>query len=472
MNNLNPVTTLALLSWPVVALFLYKTRPIAHATLWTILGAYLLLPVGAVIKFKMIPGFDKDSIPSLAALFGCVIISGRSKRFFYGFGLAEMLIVTLLICPFVTCQLNDDPIRVGRLVLPGLDSYEAGSAVIAQAIVLIPFFLGRQILRNRTDTEEILRVLVIAGLIYSLPTLFEIRFSPQLHTWVYGYFPQEFGFAQEVRGGGFRAVVFMGHGLLVSFFFCTTALAAAAFWRTNTQVIRMRLPASGITAYLSIVLLLCKTASSTVYAAVLVPLVRFTGPKMQLSIAVLLVSVALLYPTLRAADLVPTNAALDLAGLISSDRRASLETRFTNENKLLERASQRFLFGWGRYGRSLIYAERGNETNLPDGWWVVTMGEFGFIGFLAQFGLLALPVFTAARALRFAESTKDKVFLSALTLILAINIFDLLPNSSIRPWTWLIAGAVLGRAEDLRRWARAPTKIATLPSVAPLERRG
>jgi len=84
------------------------------------------------------------------------------------------------------------------------------------------------------------------------------------------------------------------------------------------------------------------------------------------------------------------------------------------------------------------------------------MGEFGFIGFLAQFGLLALPVFTAVRALRFAESTKDKVFLSALALILAINIFDLLPNSSLRPWTWLVAGALLGRAEALRRWARVP----------------
>lgn len=392
MENLNAVTTLALLSWPVVALFLYKTRPIAQATLWTILGAYLLLPVAAVIKFKMIPGFDKSSIPSLAALFGCVIVYGRSKRFFHGFGLAEMLIVTLLIGPFITCELNADPIRVGPLVFPGLDSYEAGSTVIAQVIVLIPFFLGRQILRNRTDTEEILRVLVIAGLIYSLPALFEIRFSPQLHTWVYGYFPHMF--AQQVRDGGFRPVVFMGHGLLVSFFFCTTAVAAAAFWRTNTQVIRMRLPASGITAYLSIVLVLCKTLGSTAYAAVLVPLVRFTRPKIQLSIAVLLVSVALLYPTLRAADLVPTNAALDLAGLISSDRRDSLEARFTSENALLERASQRFLFGWGRYGRSLIYDESGNETNLPDGWWVITMGEFGFIGF---FGPIRAPSPTSFR---------------------------------------------------------------------------
>ena len=189
MNNLNLVTTLALLTWPVVAFFLYKTRPIGQATLWTILGAYMLLPVGAEIKFKMIPVFDKSSIPNLAALLGCVVVGGRSIRFFNGFGLAELLIVTLMICPFITCELNSDPIHFGTFVLPGLDSYDAGSAVIAQVVTLIPFFLGRQILRNRTDTEEILRVLAIAGLIYSLPALFEIRFSPQLHTWIYGYFP-------------------------------------------------------------------------------------------------------------------------------------------------------------------------------------------------------------------------------------------------------------------------------------------
>ena len=455
MNNLNAVTTLALLTWPVVALFLYMTQPIGRATLWTILGAYMLLPVGAEIKFKMIPVLDKSSIPNFAALLGCVAVGGRSIRFFNRFGLAELLIVTLMICPFITCELNSDPVHFGTFVLPGLDSYDAGSAVIAQIVTLIPFFLGRQILRNRTDTEEILRVLAIAGLIYSLPALFEIRFSPQLHTWIYGYFPHMF--AQQMRDGGFRPVVFMGHGLLVSFFFCTTAVAAAAFWRTNTQVIRTaRLPASGITAYLSVVLVLCKTAGSTIYGAVLVPLVRFTGPKMQLSIAVLLVSVALLYPILRTADLVPTSTAVDLAGSISLDRKASLQSRFKNEDALLERASQRFLFGWGRYGRSFIFDERGTETSATDGLWIITLGEFGFIGFLAEFGLLALPVFTAARAFRFAESTKDMVFLSALALILAINIFDLLPNSPLRPWTWLVAGALLGRAEVLRRRARLP----------------
>jgi hypothetical protein len=456
--NLTFVTAFALLTWPAVALFLYKTRPIGLATIWTILGAYMFLPVGAIIKFNMIPEFDKSSIPNLAALFGCVIVCGRPVRFFDRFGVAEFLIIALIVSPFITCELNADPIKIGGRVLPGLDSYDAGSAAVSQFINLIPFFLGRQFLRNRIDTEEILRALVIAGLIYSVPVLFETRFSPQLHTWLYGYFPTGFGFEDQMRDGGFRPVVFMGHGLLVSFFICTTAVAATAFWRTNTRVMRMlRLPASGITAYLCIVLVLCKSAGSTIYGATLVPLVRFTGPKFQLGFAVLLVSVALLYPILRTTDLVPTGTVLDLAGSISLQRRSSLNTRFINEDQILEHTSQRFMFGWGRFGRGWIYDENGYMKSKLDGTWIITLGEFGFVGFLSLFGLLALPVFSAVCACGFAESTKDRIFLSAVALILAISIVDLLPNSSLRPWTWLIAGALLGRAEALRLSARVQT---------------
>jgi hypothetical protein len=430
----------------------------------------MFLPVGADIKFKMIPDFNKDSIADLTALFGCVVICGKSIKFWNRFSLSGVLILIFMFSPFVTNELNSDPIVITKtLVLPGLGIYDAGSAVIAQFITLIPFFLGRHILRDKTDTQETLRVLVIAGLLYSVFALFEIRFSPQLHTWIYGYFPHMF--AQQVRDGGFRPVVFMGHGLLVAFFFCTTAVAAAAFWRTNTRVLpRLRLPAGVITAYLSTVLLLCKTAGSTLYGAILVPLVYFAKPKTQLRFAVALVSAVLLYPMLRMADLVPTQPAIDLARSISSDRAASLEDRFVTEDKLLENASQRFSFGWGRFGRGFIYDTGGTEYSA-DGLWVDTLVAFGFFGFLAQFGLLSLPVFAAASALRFAESAKDQVFLSALALTLAINIFDLLPNSPLRPWTWLVAGALLGRAEALRQWASLAKNLGTVQSVAQAEAR-
>jgi hypothetical protein len=432
-----------LLSWPVVTLYLYRTRPFSQATLLTILAGQLLLPVGASIKVEMIPQFDKNSIPNLAALV-CVIMSGRPLRLWYRFGGAEILIVMLLISPFITSELNRDTLLIGGAVLPGVDQYEAASSVVAKFIFWIPFFLGRQLLRSSAHNAEILRVLAISGLLYSLPMLFEMRMSPQLHAWFYGYLPNEF--VQQIRFGGYRPMVFLGHGLIVAFFAMTTAVAAAALWRTRTPV--MRLNPGGLTAYLVTVLVLCKTLSSGIFGTFLVPLVRFARPRLQIRIASILVAIALCYPILRAADLVPTGIMLDAARLVSEDRVGSLQLRFDQEKQLLDHASERLLFGWGRFGRSFLY-DQGRDISITDGRWIITLGAYGVFGFLAEFGLLALPVFRAASALKFAESTNDRVYLAALALIVAISEVDLLPNGFISPWTCLLAGALLGRAEAL-----------------------
>ena len=453
----------ALLSWPIVALCLYIKRPVGQATLWTILGAQLLLPVGASFKFQGVPALDKASIANLAALIGCLLVVRRPRRIWTGLGFAGVLVSMSLIGPFITAELNLDPIFLGNKILPAESHYDAFSAIVRQFLALIPFFLGRQLLRNPIDSEEILRVLVIAGLVYSLPMLFEVRMSPQLHFWFYGYHPSDFD--QEMRGGGFRPMVFMGHGLLAALFAMMTAVAAAAFWRTHTRV--LRLPAAGVTAYLSVVLVLCKSLGALVYGVMMVPLVRFASPRIQFRVALILVTFALLYPLLRFADFIPTGAMVETASLVSVDRAESLKTRFENEDQLLKRASQRFLFGWGRYGRSFIYEQgSGRELSITDGRWIIVLGEFGLFGFLAEFGLLALPVFSAASALRFAESTLDRVNLAALALILGANIIDLLPNSGLLPWTWLFAGGLLGRAQTLREVAgRKHAKIRSYASV-------
>jgi len=446
----NWFATLALLFWPIVVLWVYYTRPINQATLWTILGAQLLLPVGAAIKFPGVPQFDKTSIPNLAALIGCMLVARSPLRVWSRFGFPEALLLMSLVGPFITAQLNTDPIFLVGHILPALDHYDALSTVVAQFLFLLPFFLGRQLLRSSADTEVILRTLVIAGLIYSLPILFELRVSPQLHYWLYGYYPHEF--IQQMRDGGYRAMVFMNHGLMVAFFVMTTVVAAAALWRMRANLLRLQ-PA-GTVAYLSAILVLCKSAAPMIYGSALVPLVRFTKPRFQLLIATVLVSTALAYPMLRATGLFPTSSLINVSKSISRDRADSLAFRFENEDRLLERASHRFLFGWGRWGRSGIYdPESGKGTSVTDGRWIITIGAFGLFGFLAEFGLLVFPVFHAASALKYARSMYDKVNLAALGLIVAINVVDLLPNAALTPWTWLLAGALLGRAEALHAFA-------------------
>jgi hypothetical protein len=463
---MNWFAALVLLSWPAVSLWLYRTQPLNRATLCTILGGQFLLPTGTLTKLAPgIPQLDKTFIPNLAALLGCALFARKRVRFVGRIGLAEVLLFMLIGGPFITSMLNGDIVFTGSIPLPALTWYDAASAFENEFALLLPFFIGRQFLRNAVDIEEILRILVIAELFYSIPMLIEVRLSPQLHNWVYGYPAADF--LQQMRNGGYRPMVFIGHGLLTAFYLMTAVIAAAALWRTRTRVA----PASPsvVTVYLGVVLALCHSFGALVYAAVAAPLVRLTKPRLQLRIAVVLATIALTYPLLRMADLVPTHQLLDWAGSYDTDRKASLEFRFSQEGLLLERALQRFVFGWGGFGRGRVYdVESGRDTSVTDGMWIIMLGSWGVFGFLARFGLLILPVFRAAAALRFAESDRDRVFLAALALILAINVVDMLPNSALTPLTWLICGALLGRAEDLRAAVRRLTKSKVLTRTVPL----
>ena len=110
-------------------------------------------------------------------------------------------------------------------------------------------------------------------------------------------------------------------------------------------------------------------------------------------------------------------------------------------------ASERFWFGWGRFGRNRVYEESGRDFSVTDGEWIIRLGIFGFFGFLAEFGLFGLCVFRAGADSKALDFRRDAVFTAALSLIVAISLFDSLPNASLSPWIWLIAGALLGRAE-------------------------
>jgi hypothetical protein len=75
--------------------------------------------------------------------------------------------------------------------------------------------------------------------------------------------------------------------------------------------------------------------------------------------------------------------------------------------------------------------------------------------------------------LRAAESFRHAVLLSGLALLLAANIIELLPNSTLLPWTWLLVGTLLGaseasvaRSRKQRREERlASTVLATEPRI-------
>jgi len=457
----NTLAYLSLVGWPLIAFAMFRVMPFERALIWSILGAYLLLPPGIGFDAPLVPPLTKTSIPNLAALLICLFVMQKPVSPFPRSPIGRVLVICFVVSPVATVLTNADPIRFAHGGIPGLSLYDSLSAVINQGLFVLAFFLGRQFLGTPEAQRELIRALFVAGLIYSVPMLLEVRLSPQFNVWIYGYFPHSF--AQQVRFGGFRPVVFLAHGLWVAFFALTTLVAAAALWRRAEAASRSAMLAG--VGYLALVLFLCKSVASMVYAVLLLPLVMFFNQRMQLRIAAALGVIAVLYPLLRGADLVPTEFFVSTAAEnIDTDRAASLQFRFDNEDVLLSHANEKPLFGWGGWGRNRVYdPETGQDITTTDGRWVIVIGQYGWLGYMAEFGLLALPLVLLWRHARTRGLDEVAPYLGPLALILAINMVDLLPNASLIPFTWLLAGALLGYAEAPAR--RSVPGEATRPET-------
>ena len=146
----------------------------------------------------------------------------------------------------------------------------------------------------------------------------------------------------------------------------------------------------------------------------------------------------------------PVDWVVAQAEAVSEERAASLQFRLDNEDALLARASERPLFGWGSWGRNLIHDPYSGElVSTTDGRWIIVIGTLGWCGYIVEFGLLALPLLMLARPSITRHGATLSPCSGTIGLLLAFNIIDMLPNATLIPFTWLIAGALLGYAEAL-----------------------
>ncbi|WP_246020349.1 hypothetical protein [Aliigemmobacter aestuarii] len=439
--------------WPLVALALFQRTSADRALIWTILGGYLVLPPLAAINLPVVPDLTKDSIPALAA--AAIVFFYLKGRFsllpqsWIGRGLMALFVLG----PFATVLTNADPVPKVDGDLQGMRIYDSVASVANQFIALLPFFLARKYLATPEAMRHLLVALVLAGLVYSLPMLVEIRLSPQMNVWVYGYFQHDF--FQTIRFGGYRPVVFLPHGLWVALFTLMTVTAAAVLLRDVPVGERPRYFAALL--YLSAVLILCKSLGALIFAVALVPLAYLLRPRAQVLTAAVLAVMVVAYPILRGAHLVPLDDILRFAEGISAERAHSLAFRIGNEEALLDKAAERIWFGWGGYGRNLLYDPlTGAGRSIADGAWIITMGIYGWSGYIAQFGLLALPLFLMGReAIAGRDIRPLSPYAGAVALLLAFNMLDMLPNATLIPLTWLMAGALIGHAEALAEERRA-----------------
>ncbi|EKE43263.1 hypothetical protein OCGS_2600 [Oceaniovalibus guishaninsula JLT2003] len=464
--------TIALLGWPLAMLAIFARQPVASALVWTVIVGHLFLPQGIAFDFPGVPAFDKTSIPAVTLVVAVLIFGRRGRRGVpdapplvdAGPGVGRVLIclaLLLVVSPLLTVLSNADGVSVGARWLPGLRMWDVFNVSAGLLAPIVPFFVARRYLVTVESHRLVLRALLVMGLVYSLLILIEIRMSPQLNVWIYGYF--QHSFAQHVRAGGYRPIVFLPHGLWVGFFLFSVVVAAVALVRVSPKgTTRTRYVWAAL--WMLLILSLSRNLGAMALALMLAPLVLLVPALWQARVAMAVSLVVLFYPAVRQAGLIPMDRITRIAASISQDRAQSLQFRFRNEDQLLERALERPVAGWGGWGRSRVYdPETGNDISTTDGYWIVILGTSGWVGYIALLGLLTMPVIALPRTARRKPLPPET---AALGLIMAGNFIYMVPNSTLSPIGWMMAGALAGFAQfDLVR-AAPPAEARPLPRNA------
>jgi len=427
MSIFVPIT---LFGWPLLVLALFSVMSAPRAVGWAFVGAWLFLPM-AGYPIPGLPDYTKTSVAGYSALLGlavfrpALLMAVRPKWI-------DVPVVVLCLVPMASSVTN------------GLGIYDGLSAVVGSVATYgVPYVCGRAVYRGWADLSELARVFVLGGLIYVPFCLFEVRMSPQLHNMVYGFSQHSFG--QTVRGGGWRPMVFMQHGLAVGLWMAVSSIAGYWMWRQG--VLRQFFGVKGGWQVLLLVgtTVLCKSTGATGLMVLIIGLLelgRRVGGRWIL-LGLLLSSPMFLAG--RIAGVWDGRFLVDMSSKnLSADRAQSLEFRLDNEDILMAKAMQQPVFGWGGWGRNRVFNDEGRDITVTDGMWIIVLGVNGVVGLAAFYGTIlggaVVWVWRMKRELWGPENAAGV----ALMCVTAVYAIDCVPNAMLNPVFLLVGAAMVG----------------------------
>jgi hypothetical protein len=449
---------------PLTIVAFATLRP-AVATLVVYFGSVMFGPMLVNFDAPLIPPLDKESLPNLM-IFICVLVTAKQqlKAARMGTGI-DLLVFSMVLCAAGTAFTNTDTLQYGPTVLPAMASGDIPSEAIRLFLLpVIPFLVARALFRTTDDCRTLLKGLAIAGLVYTPFIIIEMRLSPQFHAWVYGFHQHDF--SQTRRGGGFRPMVFMAHGLAVAMLVLTSVIATITLAKAKVKY--LKLPRVVPPLVQSLILATIKSMGAFIYGCFAVPIAWFLKPKTQIRIAVILACITASYPLLRMTGIFPREQLVEWAASIEQDRARSLEFRFSNEDDLMNKMLERPLFGWGGYSRGHVFdPANGEDMSVVDGGMVSVLSRSGLVGFVVTFGALLYPVFAAFRRVS-KLSPQDQPLLAGVALLSTFYTVDLLPNGFFNQIPFFLAGALMGLSQGMSSQPAVRPELARLQQALAL----
>jgi hypothetical protein len=284
--------------------------------------------------------------------------------------------------------------------------------------------------------------IVVGGMIWILPCLFEIRMSPMLLSTVYGINRFE-----GQRLGNWRPFVFFSTGLELGMWMTASSLVALWLWRCGALTQFSRYPlGTWLLPVLVITTFFCRATGA--FALLIVGLMilwlctKF-GSKL-LFCALLLVPP--LYYTVRIPNYwTGTDLVKFIETYIDHERAGSLGYRFECENLLAKRAMLQPFWGWGGWARNRVFDETGRDIAPTDGLWICYLGSYGCVGLLTWTTMMLLPSWLFM--FRFpSRQWRDPTVapMAAMATLLGLYVIDSLANGFLNLSYVVATGGLVG----------------------------
>jgi len=426
VNALVPIT---LFGWLPLVITSFLFLPPRKAVITAYITAWLFLPVASFD----VPGFvdyDKTTATNIGVLLGVLFFdSARLRALRWRW--FDLGVLVFCCSPFLSSLSN------------GLGAYDGFSASLSKVIAWgSPYVVGRMYFADGPGLEALAYGVFAGGVIYAPLCLWEIRMSPQLHYQLYGF--SQHAFDQTMRGGGFRPVVFMQHGLAVGLWMASASLVGLTLWLASRRQLFLELPMYFLAPVVFVTTVLCKSSGATLLMLVGLGVVWWTRRRLSKLALYAMMIVPVVYIPVRTTNLWSGRPAVEFIADFSAERAQSLEFRLESEDLLSAKARQRWMLGWGGWGRNTVLRdeEAGLEA-ITDGMWILVFGQQGALGLIGFLVMLLAPIHAFLRACPRAMWRHPRVApLIALATVLAAYSIDNLLNNMLNPVFLLIAGGI------------------------------
>lgn len=438
----NALVPVALVGWvPFVSWLFSKVTPRQGAAIAFALSL-MFLPV-ASIPISGLPDYTKVT----ATCAGILLAAWQYDRErILRFKLLPVDIPMLLWCcsPFLASVAN------------GLGAYDGASNLLDMLFTwALPYFVGRIYFSDTEGLNLLATVVFVGGLIYIPFCFVEMAMSPQMHRWTYGF--HQHSILQSMRGGGFRPMVYMEHGLMVAMWMVSASMMG--IWLRRAGVLPnllQKIPYLNkyllkipfwmlLCAQLLTTALMKSTGAFLLFVMGLGALFVSTRIKSALLIWFLLCIPPAYIISRSTGWWDGTNLSSLVAEKFSEERAQSLQFRFDNETILVEKALEGTFFGWGGWNRSRVFDEDGRDISVTDGLWIITLGTKGIFGLILLNIVILQPIILLLyRSVPSQWSTREYAAVSAMSILLLLYMIDNLLNGMVNPVFMLFNGGICG----------------------------